>query len=201
MKVSNTMSPPKPDRAFMVNDIVRLARGWTPMTISYIHPSGDITAYYGIQEFDPKGERYPNVMTSGYTRRAKEFVWWDGETIPGRNQPMTRRFSIKNCPENKIGTFRGITGNGLSILEFEDQTIECYHPSEIMEVMPFTFATKTMNPASNMAYWSFEDPEKRVSVGDILVSDTDGLLKVYAVDTRTNKTRVFTGRKLITSDI
>ena len=84
LRTNQPMRSPK--RPFMVNDIVRLNRGWTPMTISWISPTGQVTAHYGIQDFHPDGEQAPDCPTSCYTRHHSGFSWWDGEFIPGKKQ-------------------------------------------------------------------------------------------------------------------
>lgn len=120
---STQMKPPSPPRPFMVNDIVRLARGWTPMTVAHISETGILTAYYGLQTFHPDGEENPDpnkCPTAHYRRPINGFVWWDGDIIPGRNMPMptNRRFTVNGRPELGIGTFLNTTTSGLYALEF-----------------------------------------------------------------------------------
>lgn len=192
--------PAPPKRAMQVNDIVRLVRGWTPMTISYIYPNGDILAFYGIQDFDPAGERNPCISTSGYTRPRSGFVWWDGDFIPERNLPMARRFNINNLSSMVVGILTGFTSNGLYILELADGSIQAYAEDEITEIKPFSFAVRY--PTGATSTFSFEDPGKRVQVNDILL-DLNSLLlcTVTAIDTGANRPKNFRGLRVKTEEI
>lgn len=198
MNRNTRMKPPKPGRPFMVNDVVRLARGWTPMTISYISPRGEITAHYGLQTFDPDGERDPNVPTSSYTRPASGFAWWDGEVFPGRNMPLTRRYTI-NAQPNQIGQLTGFTSNDFHILEMETGEVKVFGENEITEIKPFSFNVRFQNGST--ACFTFEDPNKRVSLTDVLVTDTGDICTVIKVDVGAKAPKNFSGRRLITSEI
>lgn len=187
-----------PKRPFMVNDIVRLNRGWTPMTISWISPDGQVTAYYGIQDFDPTGEKNPDCMTSSYTRHHTAWSWWDGEFIPGRNLPMARRFTVNNQP-NRIGQLTGFTSSGFFILEMETSEIEVFAETEITEIKPFSFSVRYQNGSS--ATYTFENPTKRVDLNDVLISDNGDVCVVTKIDVGANRPKNFIGRKLITTEI
>lgn len=197
MSYEPRMKPPKPARPFMVNDVVRLARGWTPMTISYISPWGEVKAYYGLQTFDPDGERDPNVPTSSYTRPASGFTWWDGEVFPGRNLPLPRHFSVNTT--GRVGQLTGYTSSGFPILEMDTSKVEIYSESEITEIKPFTFAVKWHNGSSSTH--TFEDPLKRVKLNDVLVSQDGSFCTVTNIDTGANRPKPFIGRRLLTEDI
>lgn len=199
MNPKPSMSPPEPNRPFQVNDIVRLVRGWTPMTISSISESGFVTAYYGIQTFEPEGEYYPNVPTTHYTRKADQFVWWDGEYIPGRNKPMPRRFTVNSRSSMDVGYLTGYTSMGLLILEFANNQVEVFAESEVTEIKPFSFNVRFQNGST--ATYMFEDPTKRVALDDVLITQNGDICVVTKIDTAANRPKNFIGRKLITSDI
>ena len=188
-----------PKRPFMVNDIVRLNRGWTPMTISWITPTGWVTAYYGIQDFHPDGETDPGCPTSFYTRHQSAFSWWDGEFIPGRNLPMARRFTANNRSSVDVGLFTGFTSTGLYILEFANNQVEVFAEAEITEIKPFSFNVRFQN--NSTACFTFEDPNKRVSLTDVLITDTGDICTVVKVDVGAKAPKNFSGRRLITSEI
>lgn len=188
-----------PERAFMVNDIVRLNRGWTPMTISWISPIGQVTAFYGIQDFNPDGEKFPDCPTSSYTRHQSAFSWWDGEFISGRNLPMTRRFTINNRTSMDVGLLTGFTTLGLFILEFANNQVEVFSESEITEIKPFSFNVRFQNGTTSC--FTFEDPKKRVNLTDVLVTDNGEFCTVIKVDVGAKAPKNFNGRRLITMDI
>lgn len=197
MSCEPRMKPPKPARPFMVNDVVRLVWGWTPMTISYISPRREVTAYYGLQTFDPDGERDPNVPTSSYTRPASDFTWWDGEVFPGRNLPLPRRFSVNTT--GRVGQLIGYTSSGSLILEMDTSEAEVYSENEITEIKPFTFAVKWHNGSSSTH--TFKDPLKRVKLNDVLVSQEGSFCTVTNINPGANHLKVFIGRRLLTEDI
>lgn len=197
LRTNQPMRSPK--RPFMVNDIVRLNRGWTPMTISWISPTGQMTAHYGIQDFDPDGEQAPDCPTSCYTRHHSGWAWWDGEFIPGRNLPMARRFTVNNRSSMDVGLFTGFTSTGLYILEFLNNQVEVFAEAEITEIKPFSFNVRFQNGST--ACFTFEDPNKRVSMADVLVTDTGDICTVIKVDVGAKAPKNFSGRRLITSEI
>lgn len=188
-----------PKRPFMVNDIVRLNRGWTPMTISWISPDGQVTAHYGIQDFNPEGEKNPECMTSSYTRHHTAWSWWDGESIPGRNLPMTRRFTVNNRSSMEVGLLTGFTSTGLMVLEFVNNQVEVFAESEVTEIKPFSFSVRYQNGSS--ATYTFEDPTKRVDLNDVLITETGDVCVVTKIDVGANRPKNFIGRKLITTEI
>lgn len=188
-----------PKRAFMVNDIVRLNRGWTPMTISWIDPTGQVTAHYGIQNFDPSGEESPDCPTSSYTRHQSGWTFWDGEIVPGRNLPMARRFTVNNRSSLNVGLFTGFSSGGLYILEFANNQVEVFAEQEITEIKPFSFNVRYQNGST--ATYTFEDPDKRVNVSDVLITDNGDVCTVVKIDVQANRPKNFTGRKLITTEI
>jgi len=197
IRTSHPMKSPK--RAFMVNDIVRLNRGWTPMTISWISPTGQVTAHYGIQDFDPSGEQNPDCLTSSYTRHQSGWTWWDGEFIPGRNLPMARRFTVNNRSSLDVGHLTGFTSTGLLILEFANNVVEVFAEGEVTEIKPFSFAVRYQN--GSVATYTFEDPMKRVELNDVLITDTGDVCVVNKIDTNANRPKNFSGRKLVTVEI
>lgn len=197
IRADHPMKSPK--RAFMINDIVRLNRGWTPMTISWIDSTGQVTAHYGIQNFDPNGEKSPDCPTSSYTRHQLGFTFWDGEFIPGRNLPMARRFTVNNRSSMEVGLLTGFTTSGLMVLEFTNNQVEVFAESEVTEITPFSFNVRYQNGST--ATYTFEDPTKRVGLGDALITEVGDVCVVVKVDVNANRPKNFTGRKLITTEI
>lgn len=199
MSNKERMIPPKPSRLFEVNDIVRLVRGWTPMTISNIDSRGFVTAYYGIHTFDPRGKHFPFISTAYYTRPRSEFAWWDGELVPGRNLPMARRFTVNNRSNMDVGILTGFTSTGFFILEFANNQVEVFTEGEITEIRPFSFNVRYMGGST--ACFGFNDPNKRVNLNDILVSDAGDFCIVTKIDVGAKAPKNFNGRKLLTSEI
>jgi hypothetical protein len=74
-----------------VGDIVRLAKGWTPMTVIGITPDNEVIAQYGTCP-DREDLRHPEYAQSTYTRPHYGFVQWDGAPVKGPT--MAKRYQI-----------------------------------------------------------------------------------------------------------
>lgn len=112
---------------------------------------------------------------------------------------MVRRFTVNNHSSANVGLFTGFTSTGLYILEFTNNQVEVFSEAEITEIKPFSFNVRFQNGST--ACFAFEDPTKRVSLTDVLVTDTGDICTVIKVDVGAKSPKNFSGRRLITSEI
>ena len=174
-----------------VGDIVRLAKGWTPMTVIGLTPDNEVIAQYGTNP-DRESLRHPERALSTYTRPHYGFVQWDGK--PVKAIPMAKRYQLIGSP--MIGTFMQLTTQGLVALEFNDGTVGAFEPHQLVEVVPKTFAVKAVG--GNNCKTQYVLPEGVESKkGELLLSNSGNLYTVTEIDTRSQSARVFEGQHVI----
>ena len=174
-----------------VGDIVRLAKGWTPMTVIGLTPDDQVIAKYGTNP-DREDLRHPEYALSTYTRPHFGFVQWDGK--PVKANIMTKRYQVIGA--STIGTFMQVTAQGRFALEFDDGSVAAFHPSDLMEVVPKTFAVKAVGGSNYKTHYILPEGVE-IKKGELLLSNSGNLYTVTEIDTRNQSARVFEGQRVV----
>lgn len=175
-----------------VGDIVRLAKGWTPMTVIGITPDNEVIAQYGTCP-DPQDLKHPEYAQSTYTRPHYGFVQWDGAPVKGST--MAKRYQI--ITSGVVGTFIKFTSQGYTALEFDNGSVGAFDPKDLVEFYPTTFAVKAVG--GNQYKTHYIQPEGvQINKGDMLFSSSGNLYFVTDVDTKNGgNIRVFEGQRVV----
>lgn len=174
-----------------VGDIVRLAKGWTPMTVIGLTPDNKAIAQYGINP-DLQDLRHPERALSTYTRPHYGFVQWDGK--PVKANIMAKRYQVIGA--STIGTFMQITTQGRFALEFDDGSVAAFHPNDLFEVVPKTFAVKAVGGNNYKTQYILPEGVE-IKKGDLLLSNSGNLYTVTEIDTRSQSARAFEGQRVV----
>lgn len=173
-----------------VGDIVRLAKGWTPMTVIGLTPDDQVIAKYGTNP-DREDLRHPEHALSTYTRPHFGFVQWDGE--PLKANIMAKRYQVIGT--STIGTFMQVTAQGRFALEFDDGSVAAFHPSDLNEVVPKTFAVKAVGGNNYKTHYILPEGVE-IKKGELLLSNSGNLYFVTEIDTRSLSARSFEGQRV-----
>ena len=198
---------------FQVGDIVRLNAGWTAMVVLGFNSKGQIFAQYCEERhirWNPiTQDNYDNPEDyKDYCRMPKGFVLWDGEPLKHKvYKPMPSKYKVINHSTQ----YDGLTGTYLSrtldgsrfVLQFPSGKIKDFGTDQLIEDIPYTFLVRSMN-TPNRHYtctYALEDNQS-VSVGDILLSDSDNISgNIFRVETLNTKEKnhkgIFKGHRLI----
>ena len=175
-----------------VGDIVRLAKGWTPMTVIGLTPDNEVIAQYGT---NPNREdlRHPERALSTYTRPHYGFVRWDGAPVKGPT--MSKRYQL--IGSSMIGKFMQLTTQGLMAIEFEDGTVGAFESNQLVEFYPTTFAVKAVD--GNQYKTHYIQPEGvEIKKGDMLFSNSGNMYFVTDINTKNGgNIRVFEGQRVV----
>ena len=174
-----------------VGDIVRLAKGWTPMTVIGLTPDNKVIAQYGTNPFS-EDLRHPERAHSTYTRPHYGFVRWDGKPVKGPT--MSKRYQLINS--SIIGKFMQLTTQGLIALEFDDGTVGAFEPSKLVEVVPKTFALRIVGSGGYKTH-CIQPEGVEIKKGELLLSNSGNLYIVTEIDTRSQSARVFEGQRVV----
>lgn len=174
-----------------VGDIVRLAKGWTPMTVIGLTPDNEVIAQYGTNP-DREDLRHPERALSTYTRPHYGFVQWDSK--PVKANIMAKRYQVIGA--STIGTFMQITGQGRFALEFDDGSVAAFHPNDLFEVVPKTFAVKAVGGNNYKTHYLLPEGVE-IKKGELLLSNSGNLYTVTEIDTRSQSARVFEGQRVV----
>ena len=179
-----------------VGDIVRLAKGWTPMTVIGLTSDDQVIAKYGTNP-DRKDLRHPEYALSTYTRPHFGFVHWDGEPL---KESMMKTYQI-NDGTFRQGKFLNRTSNGAAfVLEFPDGTVEAFDPCDLTEIIPETFLAKAMG--SNYPAHYLVPEGVTLKVNDMLLSSTGNVYVVRELNTKCrNPKGVFSGVRIVTKEL
>lgn len=175
-----------------VGDIVRLVKGWTPMTVIGITPDNEVIAQYGTCP-DPEDLRHPEYAQSKYTRPHYGFVKWDGPPVKGLT--MAKRYQIIST--QSVGKFLQFTAQGRLALEFDNGSVGAFHKDDLVEFYPTTFAVKVVG--GNQFKTHYIQPEGvQINKGDMLFSTSGNMYFVTDVDTKNGgNIRVFEGQRVV----
>ena len=174
-----------------VGDIVRLAKGCTPMTVIGLTPDNKVIAQDGTNP-DREDLRHPERALSTYTRPHCGFVQWDGK--PVKANIMAKRYQVIGA--STIGTFMQITGQGRFALEFDDGSVAAFHPNDLFEVVPNTFTVKAVGRNSYKTQYILPEGVE-IKKGDLLLSNSGNLYTVTEIDTRSQSARAFEGQRVV----
>lgn len=174
-----------------VGDIVRLAKGWTPMTVIGLTPDNEVIAQYGTNPF-PEDLKNPEYAHSTYTRPHYGFVRWDGAPVKGPT--MTKRYQVVGS--SMIGTFMKLTTQGLFALEFDDGTVGAFDKASLFEVIPKTFAVKAVGGNNYKTHYLLPEGAE-VKKNDMLLSNSGNLYVVTDTDTQNSNARMFEGQRVL----
>lgn len=174
-----------------VGDIVRLAKGWTLMTVIGLTPDNKVIAQYGANPF-PEDLRHPECAHSTYTRPHYGFVRWDGKPVKGPT--MSKRYQL--IGSSMIGKFMQLTTQGLMALEFDDGTVGAFEPHQLVEVVPKTFAVKAVGGNNYKTQYLLPEGVE-IKKGELLLSNSGNLYTVTEIDTRSQSARVFEGQRVV----
>ena len=174
-----------------VGDIVRLVKGWTPMTVIGLTPDNEVIAQYGTNP-DHEDLRHPERALSTYTHPHYGFVQWDGK--PVKANLMAKRYQLIGSP--MIGTFMQLTTQGLVALEFDDGTVGAFEPHQLVEVVPKTFAVKAVGGNNYKTQYLLPEGVE-IKKGELLLSNSGNLYTVTEIDTRSQSARVFEGQRVV----
>lgn len=176
-----------------VGDFVRLRNGWTKMVIIDINNFGVAIAKY-THRSEPTASDFKHPMSVPGTkrRRLSEFVLWkEKENI------MKKRYRVKGITafKGEVAQEIGMTSKGDIVVEFSGLSgFGCFHPSELEEVIPYTFSVKSL-VGNHRCHYEFERP--CFSTGDVIQSNSGNIYVVTGVDTRSGRPKkVFEGYKL-----
>ena len=174
-----------------VGDIVRLAKGWTPMTVIGLTPDNEVIAQYGTNP-DHKDLRHPERALSTYIRPHDGFVQWDGAPVKGPT--MSKRYQL--IGSSMIGKFMQLTTQGLMAIEFDDGTVGAFEQHQLVEVVPKTFAVKIVGAGGYKTH-CIQPQGVEVKKGELLLSNSGNLYTVTEIDTRSKSAYVFEGQRVI----
>lgn len=192
---------------FRKGDQVRLKTGHTRMQVTHVdHEDNTIRACYinrATNTVDPD--------LSQYWRNAKDYVFWDGiknaYTISkpyvhrnNRNRVVdeTHLFKTKT---GKIGTFITTEQDGNIILRMNNKknSLQSFHPSELEEIIPYTFLAQTPNGLYKCHYKCVKG---LVNLNDVLQCDSGNIYIVKELDTKAyNYKSEFKGKRLVTEPL
>ena len=174
-----------------VGDIVRLAKGWTPMTVIGLTPDNEVIAQYGTNP-DREDLRHPERALSTYTRPHYGFVQWEGK--PVKANPMAKRYQL--IGSSMIGTFMQLTTQGLMAIEFDDGTVGAFEPHHLVEVVPKTFAIRIVGSGGYKTH-CIQPEGVEIKKNDLLLSNSGNLYTVTEIDTRNQFARAFEGQRVV----
>ena len=180
-----------------LGDIVRLNAGWTPMTVIGFTPDDEVIAQYGTCLTD-EDVRNPEYARSTYVRPHHRFTQWDGKDqytkFPKGIKNMARRFQI--IGSQTIGTFLQMSNFQLHVLEFDDGTVGAFDSSQIVELVPKTFAVRHVN--GNNYKTHFECPSNvQINKNDLLYSHDGNMYAVVDPDSKhPGKVTQFMGQRI-----
>lgn len=112
---------------------------------------------------------------------------------------MEKLYEVKG--KNRYGVFMAENSRGEAILEMKDTgQYEAFAYSDISKVMPYTFDVMFNGKGTT---YSYKGTAGSVEVGDILILEPNfTIVTVVGVDTKSeNATKMFTGRKLVTTPL
>jgi hypothetical protein len=186
-----TKETPMAQYYHQIGNIVRLAKGWTPMTVIGLTLDNEVIAQYGTNP-DRKDLRHPERALSTYTRPHHGFVQWDGKLM--KDPAMKKRYQVIGSP--MIGSFMQLTSQGMIALEFDDGTISAFPKKELVEVVPKTFAVKAIG--GNNYKTQYIHPEGvEIKKGELLLSNFGNLYTVTEINTCSQTARVFEGQRVV----
>lgn len=174
-----------------VGDIVRLAKGWTPMTVIGLTPDNEVIAQYGTNPFS-EDLRHPECAHATYTRPHYGFVRWDGKPVKG--PIMSKRYQL--IGSSMIGKFMQLTTQGMIALEFDDGTVGAFEPSKLVEFYPTTFAVKAVGGNNYKTQYLLPEGVE-IKKGELLLSNSGNLYTVTEINTRSQSARVFEGQRVV----
>lgn len=174
-----------------VGDIVRLAKGWTPMTVIGLTPDNEVIAQYGTNP-DREDLRHPERALSTYTRPHYGFVQWDGK--PVKANTMAKRYQL--IGSSMIGTFMQLTTQGLMAIEFDDGTVGAFEQHQLVKVVPKTFAVKAVGGNNYKTHYLLPEGVE-IKKGELLLSNSGNLYTVTEIDTRSQSARAFEGQRVV----
>lgn len=186
---------------FKIGDIVRLARGWTPMVVLGFDNHNRICAAYCNKTYYPiTQEHYDFCITyADYIRSPNGFAHWDGKPLSYKvYKPMPLRYRIINTPMS--GTYLTTTSNGKHVLELENGAVDAFDPSEIEEDLPNTFKVSSIKNSYSCHY---ELPYGvTMNLHDVLVSKSGNMYIVTEVNSKNrNPKGVFKGQRLVKQEL
>lgn len=210
---------------FVVGQIVRLERGWTPLQILEIKDDKIRAKYCGEHHWDiPICDfKEPHYACNTQTRRINErygFIPWDGSLRnlsfnkaayskslnPEDTTPMaTPQFMLKKvrgATNAIIGTFIGRMSNGAMVLEMSDGSLRAEHEDNLKPYYERAMLVKSVS--SNYRCNYIVPYGAKLKEGDLIVSDSDNIYRVLKMDVEgpgTNIKGIFQGKKLKATDI
>jgi hypothetical protein len=175
-----------------MGDIVRLAKGWTPMTVIGLTPDNEVIAQYGTNPYQSDYDR-PDLAISTYTRPHYGFVQWEGKPVKGVIK-MAKRYQL--IGSSMIGKLMQLTTQGLTALEFDDGTVGAFEHHQLVEVVPKTFAVKAVGGSNYKTHYLLPESTE-VKKGELLLSNSGNLYTVTEIDTRSQSARAFEGQRVV----
>lgn len=187
---------------FPLGTVVRLRRGWTPLVVIDHLTGNQIRAKYANHDCYPVTARdyeEPCCAMSTQRRHYSEFVPWDGDPISKVHFLMPNRYKSRSMPDVS-GVFLNTTSRGDIVIEDNQGGIHVLAPLDAQRDIPFTFEAKSMNSSYRCHYTLA--PGARVSEGDMLVSSSNNLYIVTAVNTeKVNPKGQFNGKRVSLVDM
>jgi uncharacterized protein YodC (DUF2158 family) len=187
----------------IVGSHVRLNSGWTRMVILSIDSSGKCHAAYWHKNYQPKFAWFENPREySDQHRHISDFTNWDGHPLArqlNEEFPMNPRFQM-NSGALRCGTYLTRTSNGDFVLEMDDNVVESFNPSELMEIIAYTAKVQSVKSSYTCEY-SFAQGIT-VYEGELLISDSGNMYKVMKTNTMCRQVKKqFKGRRLVTEPL
>lgn len=151
----------------------------------YYYQEGRWVCCHGKRELsgtdDPVQEFYDNSTSTG------------DKTMQGLYQT--------NEKKSRYGTFLITNAKGQYVLEMkgENGAVESFDKDDLIKVVPYTFAAVCIQSPTTKETFSCNEGD--VSVGDLLIRDTNSLWSVTSINTQSENSSVkpFKGRKLVTT--
>jgi uncharacterized protein YodC (DUF2158 family) len=187
----------------IVGSHVRLNGGWTRMVILSIDSFGKCYAAYWHKSYQPKPAWFENPREySDQHRHISGFTNWDGHPMArqlNEEISMSLRY-MTNFGAQRSGTYLTRTSNGDFVLEMDDNVVESFHPSELIELIAYTAKVQSVKTSYSCEY-SFAQGVT-VSEGDLLISDSGNMYKVMKTNTKCRQVKKeFKGRRLVTEPL
>ncbi len=157
----------------------------------------------GQVDYDPFAEEYRSNST--YSSAVKKYTTATYKRSIIENTKQTKELKMEKLYEvngkNRYGVFMAENSRGQAILEMKDTgKYEAFAYADISKVMPYTFDVMFQNKGQ---VYSYKGVAGSVEVGDILILEPNfTIVTVVGVDTKSeNATKMFTGRKLVTTPL
>ena len=190
--------------SLQIGDYVRLSRGWTRMVLIGETSNGYLLAQYDNNPmWSPVVQdsfEQPDIYKDQKRHRSDPygFVPWDGAPNLNQKWTLTMDYQVINNP-NQTGTQVGRTKDGMTILEFDDGSIDYFAADEIERVYPYTIHVKGVNSRSYDCHYIV--PRNAVKVGEMILSDSGNLYTVVKLDTKKPSAKVFKGKRVVTQEL